>query len=174
MEIVIAGKKFLIIGTSTKHIVNQECTGFILTVEDFGQGRDGLLNAIYVYVEELKQMAERFQAAICNLGNAHAHTDMTDLISPRYQITMDGKQAARLVREIKVDYLVPMHYDSWHHSTQFGKELRQVFQEEGINDQISFWKGTDDSAARDLKHVASAPVGSFQPSSSSSSSPTCP
>ncbi|KAL3253348.1 hypothetical protein ABHI18_009577 [Aspergillus niger] len=87
-------------------------------------------------------MAERFHicAAIFNLGNAHAHTDMTDLTSPRYQITMDGKQAARLVREIKADYLVPMHYESWHHSTQFGKELRQDFQEEGINDQVCWLK----------------------------------
>ena len=82
------------------------------SVEDFGQGRDSLPNAIYVsgdtvYVEELKQMAERFHicAAIFNLGNAHAHTDMTDLTSPRYQITMDGRQAARLVREIKATIL---------------------------------------------------------------------
>ncbi|GKZ33554.1 hypothetical protein AbraIFM66950_003459 [Aspergillus brasiliensis] len=143
LDVVIAGKKFSIIGTPTKHIVGQECTGFIIVSEEFGYGRDDLPNAIYfsgdtVYVEELKQMTDRYHicAAIFNLGNAHAHTDMTDLSSPRYQITMDGKQAAKLFREIKADYLVPMHYESWHHFTQFGEELRRVFQEEGIDDRV--------------------------------------
>lgn len=143
LDVLIAGKKFSIIGTPTKHIVGQECTGFIITSEEFGHGRDGLPNALYfsgdtVYVEELNQMADRYHisAAIFNLGNAHVHTDITDLSSPRYQITMDGKQAAKLFREIKADYLVPMHYESWHHFTQFGEELRRVFQEEGINDRV--------------------------------------
>ena len=147
MEVVIAGKKFQVIGTPTKHVVGNECTGFILTGEDFGHGRDGLPNAIYfsgdtVYLKELKQMAERFHicAAIVNLGNAHAPTDITDPSSPPYQITMDGKQAAQLFREIKADHLVPMHYESWHHFTQFGQELRQAFQEEGISDQVCWLK----------------------------------
>ncbi|OOF94301.1 hypothetical protein ASPCADRAFT_51943 [Aspergillus carbonarius ITEM 5010] len=143
LSVKIGGKQFEIIGTPTKHIIDNECTGFIITGEDFGHGRDGLPNALYfsgdtVYVDELKQMADQYHicAAILNLGNAHAHTDMSDLSSPRYQITMDGKQAARLFRDIKADYLVPMHYESWHHFTQFGEELRQVFQEEGINESV--------------------------------------
>ncbi|CAG7931109.1 unnamed protein product [Penicillium olsonii] len=143
VDAVIAGKKFTIIGTPTKHIVGNECTGFIITSEEFGHGRNGLPNAIFfsgdtVYVEGLKQMADQYHisAAIFNLGNAHAHTDMTDLSSPRYQITMDGKQAAKLFRDVQADYLVPMHYESWHHFTQFGEELRGVFQEEGISDRV--------------------------------------
>lgn len=143
IDTVIAGKRFSIIGTPTKHVVGQECTGFIITSEEFGQGRDNLPNAIYfsgdtVYVDELKQMADRYHicAAIFNLGNAHAPSDMTDLTSAPYQITMDGKQAAKLFRDIKADYLVPMHYESWKHFTQFGQELKTVFQEEEINDHV--------------------------------------
>ncbi len=50
-----------------------------------------------------------------------------------------GWQAgARLFREIKADILVPMHYESWGHFTQNGKELAKVFEEEGIQDKV-FW-----------------------------------
>lgn len=145
LDVVIAGKKFCIRGTPTKHVVGQECTGFIVTSEEFGKGRDGLPNAIYfsgdtVYVEELKQMADQYhiRAAIFNLGSAHAYTDLADSSSPLYQITMNGKQAVRLFREIKADCLIPMHYESWHHFTQFGEELRKVFEEEGILDYV-YW-----------------------------------
>ena len=148
LDTVIAGKKFSIIGTPTQHVVGQECTGFIITSDEFGTGRDDLPNAIYfsgdtVYVEELKEMADRYHicAAILNLGNAHAPTDLTDLSSPPYQITMDGKQAAKLFQDIKADYLVPMHYESWNHFTQFGQELQTVFQAEGISDRVCWLKG---------------------------------
>ncbi|KAE8423345.1 Metallo-hydrolase/oxidoreductase [Aspergillus pseudocaelatus] len=134
MDVVIGGKKFEIIGTPTKHIIGNECTGFIITGEGFGHGRDGLPNALYfsgdtVYVEELKQMADRYHicAAIFNLGNAHAHTDLGDLTSPRYQITMDGKRVARLFREIKADYLVLIHYESWHHFTHLVRNCVKSF-----------------------------------------------
>ncbi|KAB8236468.1 hypothetical protein ETB97_005418 [Aspergillus alliaceus] len=147
METLIAGKKFQVIGTPTQHLPGGECTGFIITGEGFGSGRDGLPNAIYfsgdtVYVEELKQMANQYHvcAAVFNLGNAHAPSNVEDPNSPLIQITMDGKQAAKLFREIKADVLVPMHYESWHHFTQFGKELREVFEAEGINDKVCWLK----------------------------------
>ncbi|KAG2007718.1 hypothetical protein GB937_008368 [Aspergillus fischeri] len=49
---------------------------------------------------------------------------------------MDGKQGAHLFRTIKADYLVPMHYESWGHFVQFGKDLVKVFEEEGIMDKV--------------------------------------
>jgi len=142
-DISIAGKRFHIIGTPTKHVNGGECTGFIITGEDFGVGRDGLPNAIYfsgdtVHIPELKEMASRYHicAAVLNLGNAHAPEDASMPEGPRYQITMDGRSAARLFREIKAEVLVPMHYESWKHFTQFGQELRKAFEEEGILDQV--------------------------------------
>ncbi|KAK0455610.1 putative Zn-dependent hydrolases of the beta-lactamase protein [Desarmillaria tabescens] len=114
-----------------------ECTGFILTAPEFGS-TDGLPNAIYfsgdtVYIEELAEMCNKFHivVAVLNLGAAKA-----PLPDGPLQITMDGKQAARLFREIKADILVPMHYESWNHFTQFGKELAKVFEEEGIQDKV--------------------------------------
>lgn len=145
---VISGKKFEIIGTPTKHLDGGECTGFIITSEDFGVGRNSLPNAIYfsgdtVYIPELKQMAEQYhiRAAIMNLGNAHVPTDLSDPSSPLYQITMDGKQAAQLFQEIQADYLVPMHYESWKHFTQFGEELHRAFREEGVADRVCWLEG---------------------------------
>ena len=148
LEVTIAGKQFKIIATPTKHVDNQECTGFLITSSDFGTGRDGLSNAIYfsgdtVYIPDLASIASRYHvtAAILNLGNAHVSKDLNDPDSPRYQITMDGKSAARLFREIKADVLVPMHYEAWGHFTQFGEELRQVFEEEGIAEKVCWLVG---------------------------------
>jgi L-ascorbate metabolism protein UlaG (beta-lactamase superfamily) len=143
IDTVIAGKKFQIIGTPTQHLPGDECTGFIVTNEEFGRGRDGLPNAIWfsgdtVYIDELKKIGEQYHvlAAIMNLGNAYGPKDKTDPSKGACQITMDGKSAARLFREIKADVLVPMHYESWGHFTQFGKELREDFEEEGIADKV--------------------------------------
>ncbi|EPS28525.1 hypothetical protein POX_f07609 [Penicillium oxalicum] len=147
IEVIIAGKRFTIVATPTRHIPGNECTGFIITGEDFGTGRDGLPNAIYftgdtVYFEELNKIGNQYhvQAAVMNLGNAHA-PNFADLSAPPMQITMDGKSAAKLCREIRADVLIPMHYESWTHFTQFGAELREVFADEGISDKIRWLKG---------------------------------
>ena len=148
VESVIAGKNFQITATPTKHLDGGECTGFIITGDDFGTSKDGLPNAIYfsgdtVYIPELARMASEFHicAAILNLGNAFAPKDLTNPESPMYQITMDGKSAAKLFREIKADVLVPMHYEAWGHFTQFGAELRQAFEHEGILEKVCWLTG---------------------------------
>jgi L-ascorbate metabolism protein UlaG (beta-lactamase superfamily) len=147
IESKIGGKSFKIMATPTQHVPGNECTGFIVTGEDFGHGRDGLPNAIYftgdtVYIEELDSIADRFHivAAVMNLGNAHAPIS-EDPNAPLMQITMGGKDGATLFRAIKADVLVPMHYESWGHFTQFGAELRQAFEDEGISDKICWLKG---------------------------------
>ena len=148
MQVAIAGKQLKIIATPTKHVDGQECTGFLITSPDFGTGRDGLPNAVYfsgdtVYIPELAGMASKYHitAAVMNLGNAHVAEDWTDPSGPKYQITMDGKSAARLFREIKADVLVPMHYEAWGHFTQFGEELRRVFEDEGIAEKVCWLVG---------------------------------
>lgn len=147
-HVTIAGKRFQIIATPTKHVEGQECIGFLITGDDFGIHSDGLPNAIYfsgdtVYIPELARMASDFHicAAILNLGNAHVQKEIGNSESPLYQITMDGKSAAKLFREIKADVLVPMHYEAWGHFTQFGAELRQVFEDEGIANKVYWLKG---------------------------------
>ena len=138
ISVKIGGKPFQVTATPCQHLPGGECTGFVLTTPDFGMATDGLPNAIYfsgdtVYLEELNQIANRFHvvAAICNLGDAQA-----PLPDGPLQITMDGKQAARLFRELRADVLVPMHYESWGHFTQNGEDLAKVFKEEGIDDKI--------------------------------------
>jgi L-ascorbate metabolism protein UlaG (beta-lactamase superfamily) len=49
---------------------------------------------------------------------------------------MDGKQAIDMLRSLKADVLVPMHYESWGHFTQGGNELAKVFAEGMIEDQV--------------------------------------
>ncbi|OJJ51929.1 hypothetical protein ASPSYDRAFT_52829 [Aspergillus sydowii CBS 593.65] len=147
MDVTVAGKRFQIVATPATHVPGQECTGFIVTGEGFGHGRNGLPQAIYfsgdtVYVEALKKIAEKYHicAAIFNLGSARVPSDVTDPNSPLIQITMDGKQAASLFRDIQADVLVPMHYESWGHFTQKGEELREAFEQERIMGQVTWLK----------------------------------
>jgi L-ascorbate metabolism protein UlaG (beta-lactamase superfamily) len=49
---------------------------------------------------------------------------------------MDGRQAARLLKDLKADVLVPMHYESWDHFKQGGNELAQEFKEEGVLEKV--------------------------------------
>lgn len=52
------------------------------------------------------------------------------------QITMGGAQAARLFKEIGADVLVPIHFESWHHFTEKGQELRAALEREGVMDEV--------------------------------------
>ncbi|PGH03465.1 hypothetical protein GX51_04039 [Blastomyces parvus] len=138
VTLVIGGKKFEVTGTPCQHVPGGECTGFIVTTEEFGVSSDGRPNAIYVsgdtvYIEELAKITDKWHItiAILNFGNAHA-----PLPDGPIQITMCGKQGARLFRELKADVLVPMHFESWGHFTQFGDELKTVLTEEGIIDNV--------------------------------------
>jgi L-ascorbate metabolism protein UlaG (beta-lactamase superfamily) len=139
VQLEIGGKHLDITGTPCKHLPGGEVTGFIITAPDFGETK-GLPNAIYisgdtVYLDELVQMRNKFHVsvAVLNIGKV-----MIPLPDQELQITMNGKDAARLFRDIGADVLVPMHYDSWRHFTQNGTELRQAFEEEGIMDSV-YW-----------------------------------
>ncbi|CAN9268367.1 unnamed protein product [Alternaria alternata] len=108
---------------------------------------DGRPNAIYfsgdtVYIEELSKIADKYHitVALMNCGKATFY-EFTDEGKPgqpgdSLQITMDGRQAARLLKDLKADVLVPMHYESWDHFKQGGNELAQEFKEEGVLEKV--------------------------------------
>ncbi len=138
--LALGGQQFTVIGTPCQHLPGGECTGFIITTSEFGTNTDGLQNAIFfsgdtVYIEELAQICNKFHVvvALLNLGSA-----TVPLPDGPLQITMDGKQAARLFREIKADIMIPMHYESWAHFSQPREEAAKVFEEEGIADKV-YW-----------------------------------
>ncbi|KAJ5623309.1 hypothetical protein N7490_011914 [Penicillium lividum] len=137
-SVILGGQTYEITATPCQHLPGGECTGFILTTKSFGVHSDGRPNAIYfsgdtVFVDELARIPEKFHVlvAVMNLGSAHVETPGGLL-----QVTMDGRQGARLFRTIQAEYLVPMHYESWGHFTQFGKDLMNAFDEEGISDKV--------------------------------------
>ncbi|KAF7587926.1 hypothetical protein BBP40_006521 [Aspergillus hancockii] len=128
IDVSIAEKKFQIIGTPTQYVPGDECMGFIVTGEGFGHGRDGLPNAIYfsgntIYVEELKKMADEYHiySAVSDLDNTNVPMNIEEPNGPLRQITMDGRQAAKLFRDIKAEVLVPMQYERWHHFIPLGR-----------------------------------------------------
>ncbi|KAH6855953.1 beta-lactamase superfamily domain-containing protein [Chaetomium sp. MPI-CAGE-AT-0009] len=137
-EVRIAGKVFTITATPCTHWPGHECVGFVVHTEDFGVAPDGRLNAVYfsgdtVYREDLARVAEKYHVAVAlvNLGKA---------TFDGLEITMDGRQAARLFRDLKADVLVPMHYESWDHFTQNGEGLLKEFEAEGVLDKVRWLK----------------------------------
>ncbi|KAG4439434.1 hypothetical protein IFR05_005081 [Cadophora sp. M221] len=139
IDAVISGRPFKITATPCVHFPGHECTGLIVSTPEFGQ-TDGLPNAIYfsgdtVYVPELAEMRRKFHITIAlfNIGAAFVSTGPG---SEALQITMGGKQAARLFRDIGADILVPMHFESWKHFTQGKEGLRSELEAAGIIDQV--------------------------------------
>ncbi|KAK7424508.1 hypothetical protein QQX98_000473 [Neonectria punicea] len=111
VDLQLGGKTFHITATPCQHLPGGECIGFVITTDDFGLSLDGRPNAIYfsgdtVYINELARLSDMFNitVAMFNVGAA-----FTALPGNLLQITMDGKQASRLFRDIKADILVPMH-----------------------------------------------------------------
>jgi L-ascorbate metabolism protein UlaG (beta-lactamase superfamily) len=143
----IAGQTFHVTATPCKHWPGHECVGFVIHTESFGNAPDGRPNAVYfsgdtVYMEELAKISEKYHIAVAlmNLGKATFYGFNSEGLpghpNDSIQITMDGRQAARLFRDIKADMLVPMHYESWGHFTQHQKELSEEFKQEGILSKI--------------------------------------
>jgi L-ascorbate metabolism protein UlaG (beta-lactamase superfamily) len=138
LPLEVGGKQFKVTGTPCQHVPGGAVTGFILESPMFGNGPEGLVNAIYVsgdtvYLEELAEMHKKFHIAVAvlNLGAAKAPGP-----DGPFLVTMDGKQAAKLVREIGADIVVPMHYRSWEHFTESGDQLAKAFEEEGIQNKV--------------------------------------
>ncbi|KAK7910674.1 Zn-dependent hydrolases of the beta-lactamase fold [Apiospora marii] len=146
VPLVIGGSHFEVTATPCQHLPGGECNGFIITASEFGTttGVDGVSrpNAIYfsgdtVYLEELAQMRERFHIslALLNIGAAAVMPPGGEAGEPLL-ITMDGRQAARLFREIGADVLVPMHFEAWDHFTEGRDALAAAFRSEGVLEQV--------------------------------------
>ena len=134
----IGGKVFRITGTPCKHFPVGEVTGFILETDSFGVDASGKTNAIYfsgdtVYIDELREIGKRWHvtAALLNLGKASFSFPSGPL-----QITMDGKQAVQLTRDIGADIMIPIHFESWAHFTEDREDLAKVFAQEEFMDQV--------------------------------------
>ncbi|EKG09052.1 hypothetical protein MPH_13962 [Macrophomina phaseolina MS6] len=136
---VIGGKSFTITGTPCKHYPGGEVTGFVIETPSFGTHSSGLPNAVYfsgdtVYIDELADIGKKWhiKAAVLNLGAAKVEFPALGTV----QITLDGKQAARLFRDIGADLMVPLHFESWEHFTEGKWENMKAFAEEGIENEV--------------------------------------
>ncbi|KAF3807975.1 hypothetical protein GCG54_00015565 [Colletotrichum gloeosporioides] len=117
-----------------------EVTSFILQTEKFGLSPDGLPNVVYltgdtVLTPELSEIRKRFYVVIAVMNLGEARIPLPGYEVP-LQITMNGQDAAKLMRELGADMMVPVHFESWHHFMQGAEELRAIFEAEGIADQI--------------------------------------
>ncbi|CAG7560651.1 unnamed protein product [Fusarium equiseti] len=140
VSVDISGKRFQITGTPCVHLPGGEVTGFILTTPELGES-NGLPNAIYfsgdtVYVKKLTQMRHKFQISVAILSIGATTVQLPG--SEPLKVTMCGKEASQLFREIGADILVPMHCESWGHFLKKGNKLREAFKEEGIADKVQW------------------------------------
>ncbi|KAI8143362.1 beta-lactamase superfamily domain-containing protein [Fennellomyces sp. T-0311] len=137
LSLNLGGKPFKVTGTPCDHLPGGEVTGFILESDTFGE-TDGKPNVIYfsgdtLYMPELVQMKDKYHVsvAILNLGIAQA-----PLPNGPLDITMGGKDAVKLAREIKADVVVPMHFDNWKHFSESSEQSRKIFEEEGFANKV--------------------------------------
>lgn len=139
IESVVGGKKFKITGIPCQHVPGGEVTGFVLETDSFGvDEKSGLPNAVYftgdtVYFDELAEIGNKWHVmvAIFNLGEGSMETP-----KGKIQITMNGKDAVKLFREIKADVLVPLHFESWSHFAEDKDNMIKTFEQEGIMDKV--------------------------------------
>jgi len=134
----IGGKEFRITGTPCKHFPVGEVTGFVLETDSFGVHASGKPNAIWfsgdtVYIDELREIGRKWHitAALLNLGNA-----TFELPTGPIKITMDGKDAVQLTRDIGADVMIPMHFESWKHFKEGREDLAKVFTDENFRDRV--------------------------------------
>ncbi|PHH88160.1 hypothetical protein CDD83_7897 [Cordyceps sp. RAO-2017] len=132
--LAVGGRRYDITATPCVHVPGGECVGFVVGSSAFGQ-TGGLPNAIWfsgdtVYFDELRQIGSRFHVsvAIMNLGAA--------AVPGGPPITMGGRDAARLFKEIGADILVPMHFDSWAHFAEDRAALARAFDESGVLESV--------------------------------------
>lgn len=136
----IGGKHFDVMGTPCQHLPGGECTGFVITSPEFGTADNGKPNGIYfsgdtVYLEELARIRDDFHVSVALFNIGAAMVVSPDMPEPML-ITMDGKQAARLIREICADVMIPLHFESWDHFTEDKEKLAKVLKSEGVDDKV--------------------------------------
>lgn len=139
----LLGKTFTITGTPCDHLPGGECTGFVIENDAFGSAPDGRPNVVFfsgdtVYTQELSDgLRAKFNVvlALLNMGGATVPTpDGGTMV-----ITMDGKQASQLSREIGAALIAPMHFESWGHFSEKGEQLRAVLNaDEYMRDRVRF------------------------------------
>lgn len=135
----VGNKRFDITGTPCKHLPGGEVVGFIVSGPDFGS-TEGKPNAVYfggdtVYIPELLEMKDKFHIAVALLNLADVHIRLPES-EKEYKITMDGKDAAKLVRNIGADVLIPLHYEGWAHFKQSVDDTKKDFRDEGIEGMV--------------------------------------
>ncbi|PTB74741.1 Metallo-hydrolase/oxidoreductase [Trichoderma longibrachiatum ATCC 18648] len=138
--LVVNGRSFEIIATPAEHAPQGECIGFIVTSPDFGTTND-LPNAIFfsgdtVYNQDVANSLKGYHIslALLNLGRAAIPVGEPEPLA----ITMDGKQAAQLIKDANVEKVVPMHYEGWGHFSEDREEATKAFAEAGVSDKV-FW-----------------------------------
>lgn len=138
VDVLLEGKPFTVTATPATHLPGGEVIGFILSSPLF-RTTNSKPNVIFfsgdtIYTPdtpsgELAQIAERYHVvvALLNLGKA-----TIPLPDGPLQITMDGIQGARLVRDIGAEVVVPMHFEGWGHFAEGRKGVEGDFEREGV------------------------------------------
>ncbi|KAI9494163.1 beta-lactamase superfamily domain-containing protein [Zychaea mexicana] len=140
LSLNIGGKSFTVTGTPCKHLPGGECTGFILESSNFGT-TDGKPNVIYisgdtVYLDELVSIRDKYHVSVAIVHLGLATMPAFPGVEGPLEITMGGEDAAKLVRELDADIMVPIHFESWKHFTEHSGELHKIFEKEGMMDKV--------------------------------------
>lgn len=141
--IELQGQKFTITATPCVHLEGGEVVGFVIETDSLGKGANGKPNVIYfsgdtIYLPELKKIKEQYniKTAICNVGVAMGPPNENH--NEPYKITMDGKDAAVLAKDLDADFIVPLHFEAWTHFAQNEDALKKDLEDAGVIDKVKW------------------------------------
>lgn len=119
---IISAKQLLerITGTPHKYSLVRKVTSFIPKSDYFGVYTSRKPNTVYfssdtIYIDKLLEIHSKRQyitATLLNPGNTIFYFPTGPI-----RIIIDGKQAIRLARDIGVDVIIPIYFESWSYFT---------------------------------------------------------
>ncbi|KAH0495105.1 hypothetical protein TgHK011_008675 [Trichoderma gracile] len=135
-----SGPRYEITATPCQHLPGGECLGFVISAEHFGM-TDGKPNAVYfsgdtIYIEELARIRKLYHVSVglFSLGKATVPRPGGGTL----QITMDGRQAVQLMRDINPDVVIPLHFEGWSLFKEGRDGIEEVVKEEGVEEKFKF------------------------------------
>lgn len=120
-------------------------TGFPGT-PDFSSGYRIYISGDTLMVDELREIPRRYEGQRIDL--MLAHLGGTTVPSPNLgplslMVTMDAEQGLQLVRLIKPDVTIPIHYDDYEVFKSPLEEFRRVVEEAGLGDRVVYLERGD-------------------------------
>lgn len=113
---------------------------------DFNCGYRIYISGDTLMVDELKEIPQRYAGQ--NIDLMLVHLGGTTIPSPALSpltlmVTMDGKQGLELMRVIRPEVTIPIHYDDYEVFASPLEEFQRLVEEAGLKDKVVYLGRSD-------------------------------